>query len=143
MPAGAEWQGIYQGPYHSYLRIVVHGSEAEGTWRAPGNRSGEFSGVITGNVLRLEWSEQAEQQQAWSGRGYFVYQKSAKGVDEISGQWGLDGREEGNQWWAVKRTDLPLDAGAEVLVENGARGDSDADEPATTCVTCDDEFNSN
>lgn len=142
-----DWEGIYQGPYHIFLRIDAHGSRAQGTWRAAGNRTGEFSGDLEGNLLRYTWTERRSPEESWSGRGYFVYTVPAGGGSpEISGEWGLGVRDFGNQWFAVKRTDLAESANEAALVDR-ARGEdmeepSLGDERGDICATCNDEFTS-
>jgi len=74
MPQGGEWQGVYQGPYHIYLRITRVGDHAQGTWRAMGGREGALWGDVDGNVMNFSWSEHDMQSKGtWSGRVYFVY----------------------------------------------------------------------
>jgi hypothetical protein len=142
-----DWQGVYQGPYHTFLRIQARGTHAQGTWVAAGNRTGEFSGELDGNVLRYTWTERRSPEESWSGRGYFVYTLPADGGSpEISGEWGLGARDFGNQAFAVKRTDLAANASGASLVDR-ARGGDDMDsapgeDGGDICVTCDDEFTS-
>jgi hypothetical protein len=141
-----DWQGIYQGPYHTFLRIQARGSHAQGTWVAAGNRTGEFSGELDGNVLRYTWTERRSPEESWSGRGYFVYTIPAGGGSpEISGEWGLGARDFGNHAFAVKRTDLPPTATGAGLVDRTRSGDDTdptADERDDMCATCNDEFTS-
>jgi len=119
-PPASAWQGIYQGPYHIYLRLVTEGSRASGTWQAMGERSGEFSGEISGDVLNFDWSERFRDG-TWSGRGYFVYGPSRiQGKDEIRGEWGLGIRNSGGSWWAIKRSDLGLDTQESALMDGGS-----------------------
>ena len=112
MPPGAEWQGVYQGPYHIYLRITRAGDHAQGTWRSMGGREGELWGDLDGNVMKFTFAEHDVQNNgAWFGRGYFVYSVKEPGsVPEIRGEWGLGTSEANRQWYAVKRPDVPLDA---------------------------------
>jgi len=142
-----DWEGIYQGPYHIFLRIDAHGSHAQGTWRAAGNRTGEFSGELEGNLLRYTWTERRSPEESWSGRGYFVYTVPARGGSpEISGEWGLGVRDFGNPWFAVKRTDLGDTANEATLVDSARGGDdmepSPAEDRGDICATCNDEFTS-
>lgn len=142
-----DWQGIYQGPYHTFLRIEARGTRAHGTWLAAGNRQGEFSGHLDGNVLRFNWTERRSPEESWSGRGYFVYTLPPNGGSpELTGQWGLGTRDSGNQWFAVKRTDLPANATGASLVDRTRAGDdaeaASGDDVADMCATCGDEFTS-
>jgi hypothetical protein len=132
-PPAAAWEGIYQGPYHIYLRLVTNGTRASGSWQAMGERTGEFSGEITGDVLNFHWTERFRDD-TWSGRGYFVYGPSrTPGKHEIRGQWGLGNRNTGGSWWAIKRSDLPLDTHPTALMDAGAdeSGDQKSGTPAT------------
>jgi hypothetical protein len=143
-PTAKDWQGVYQGPYHIFLRIETDGERAGGTWRAPGNRIGAFEGVLDGNVLRYTWTESAGPESSWSGRGYFVY-RATGGTPELEGEWGIGSLDYGNPTFAVKRTDLRATASGVGLVDQGARPDdmeaSDEDR-GEVCATCGDEFTS-
>ena len=59
MPAGGHFRGVYQGPYHIALNIWEQGNQASGTWRAVGDREGQFWGTIFGNLLVINWTEKA------------------------------------------------------------------------------------
>lgn len=117
----ARWDGIYQGPYHIYLRIQTHGDQAVGTWRALGERNGELKGKIKGDTLFFAWTEEASDG-TWSGRGSFVYAaaKSKDGRAELLGRYGLGARSTGGNWYAFKRTDLPMDTKVSSLLDAGA-----------------------
>ena len=131
-PPPAAWEGIYQGPYHIYLKLVTEGSHASGTWQAMGERSGEFSGEISGDMLNFEWSERFRDD-TWSGRGYFVYGPNrARGKDEIRGQWGIGIRNTGGSWWAIKRSDLALNTQVSALMDGGAE-EANADKGCLGC----------
>lgn len=110
MPAGATWAGLYQGPYHIILNIWTQGSHAEGNWRAVGDREGAFTGTVNGNLLTFDWTERAmDNQETWSGSGYFVYTGERPGRPaEIYGEWGMGSSGKVNNWWAKKRSDQPL-----------------------------------
>ncbi len=110
MPPGATWRGLYQGPYHIILNIWTKGDHAEGNWRALGDREGEFTGSVNGNLLVLDWTERAlDNQETWSGSGYFVYSPAQAGKSaEIFGEWGMGSSGQVNDWWAKKRSDEPL-----------------------------------
>lgn len=133
MPAGATWGGVYQGPYHIMLNVWTRGAQASGNWRAVGDREGEFSGTVSGNLLVLDWSEHAVgNAETWSGRGYFVYRAGQPGKPpQIYGEWGMGTAEHTNSWWAVKRSDqaakdsseqIDKDADQQYLDESGCEG---------------------
>src|SRR5688572_6754038 len=68
MPPHAQWQGVYQGPYHIQLEIETRGNQATGSWRAIGGREGQFSGTVSGNLLVLDYTENGvASSEAWSG----------------------------------------------------------------------------
>jgi hypothetical protein len=140
MPLGSTWQGVYQGPYHIYLRILTDGSRATGNWRAVGERNGEFTGEISGNVLNLTWTERGSDSSSWSGRGYFVYDAAeSDGADEIHGEWGIGHMATGNSWWALRRADVSSSSLASSLVDRDSGGDDDkADAPECT-IGCDED----
>lgn len=144
MPDGRQWQGVYQGPYHIYLRILTRGTHASGNWQAIGGRNGEFTGKVSGNLLSLSWAESGSEAGSWSGRGYFVYEAAAhKGPDEIHGEWGLGSSSTGNSWWALRRADVRANTSQAALVDHDT-ADDEGGEPqsgeAQGCgVTCDDD----
>jgi hypothetical protein len=115
----ARWDGIYQGPYHIYLRIQTYGDRAVGTWRALGERNGELKGEIEGDTLVFDWTEHASDG-TWSGRGSFVFAAKHDGRTELRGRYGLGTRSTGGNWYAFKRPDLPLDTKASSLLDGGA-----------------------
>jgi hypothetical protein len=109
MPAGARWRGVYQGPYHIMLNVWTHGGQANGNWRAVGDRQGEFSGVVRGNLLLIDWTEHGlDTPDTAQGHGYFVYHQRSGQPDEIYGEWGLGRAGRASSWWAVKRAADPL-----------------------------------
>lgn len=130
----AQWDGIYQGPYHIYLRIETKGDHAVGTWRALGERNGELQGRISGDTLTFDWTEHASDG-SWSGRGSFTYEK-LNGRTELHGRFGLGARSTGGQWYAFKRPDLPLDTKVSVLLDGGS--DDAPDQRANCTGGCDD-----
>jgi hypothetical protein len=109
MPINSRWEGLYQGPYHVSLNIRTQGNRATGTWRAIGDRQGEFHGTISGNLLVLDFTERTRKGDMAAGRGYFVYRvdKAAR-AHEIYGEWGIGVRGARSSWWAVKRSDKAL-----------------------------------
>jgi len=128
MPTGADWQGVYQGPYHIYLRLTRAGDHVSGTWRAMGGRSGELWGDLSGNVMKFTWSEQdLKSKGTWSGRGYFVYRLKDNAVPEIRGEWGLGARQSDGSWYAVKRPEVPLEE-AEQKLADAESGPGSADD---------------
>jgi hypothetical protein len=119
MPQGAEWQGVYQGPYHIYLSITRTGDHAQGTWRAMGGRSGALWGDLSGNVMKFRWSEHDLQNNgSWSGHGYFVYRVKEDQTPEIRGEWGLGMSDSDGLWIAVKRPEVPVAAAEQRLADN-------------------------
>jgi hypothetical protein len=123
MPAGQHWRGLYQGPYHIMLNVWTQGNRAQGNWRAVGDRQGAFAGTLNGNLLVFDWTERAlDNQETWSGRGYFVYSAGKPGRPaEIFGAWGMGKSGASNNWWAKKRAEEPLgDASGQI--------DNDADQ---------------
>jgi hypothetical protein len=134
-PTSANWDGIYQGPYHLYLRIQTDGNRAVGTWRALGERNGELRGEIQGDTLVFDWTESASDG-TWSGRGSFVYAAAAAdGRAALRGRYGLGGRSTGGSWYALKRTDLPMDTKVTSLLDGGA---DEPDQRANCTGGCDE-----
>jgi hypothetical protein len=136
MPNGADWQGVYQGPYHIYLRITRAGDHAQGTWRAMGGREGELCGDLDGNLMRFTFAEHdVKSKSSWSGRGYFVYNVREPGkVPEIRGQWGLGVGEPDGSWYAVKRPDVALDEAEKKLSDIDSTGPVEDNTGSTGCM---------
>jgi hypothetical protein len=136
MPEGSEWQGVYQGPYHIYLRITRVGDHAQGTWRAMGGREGALWGDLDGNVMNFTWSEHDVQSKGtWSGRGYFVYlAKTAGTAPEIRGRWGLGMSDSSGSWVAVKRPEVTLDAAEKQLADTDSTGPGEDNAAGTVCM---------
>jgi hypothetical protein len=133
-PVAAQWDGIYQGPYHIYLRIETKGDRAVGTWRALGARDGEVNGNITGDTHTVDLTEHPSDG-SWSGRGAFVYGK-ANGRTELHGRFGLGARSTGGNWYALKRPDLPMDTKVSTLLDAGS--DDTSDQRANCTDGCDE-----
>lgn len=136
MPEGSEWQGVYQGPYHIYLRITRVGDHAQGTWRAMGGREGALWGDLDGNVMNFTWSEHDMQSKGtWSGRGYFVYLAKADGTaPEIRGRWGLGMSDSSGSWIAVKRPEVTLDSAEKTLADTDSTGPSEDNAAGSVCM---------
>lgn len=140
MPAGATWQGVYQGPYHIALNIWTRDNRAVGNWRAIGDREGEFSGTAFGNLLVLDWTERATgKNERWSGRGYFVFSAGKDGAPaQIYGEWGMGRGGRTDPWWAVKRGDQPVGDGGARLVDKADADQVDRDDgPGCEAGNCD------
>lgn len=110
MPDGAAWKGVYYSQVYGYLHIMEEGSNAVGRWRtAAGDKWGELTGTIEGDVLRYEWTEHTigmvGPNATSSGRGYFKYSRPSGEFtnDEIKGEWGSGEDEVGGTWSAVKQ----------------------------------------
>jgi hypothetical protein len=112
MPEGGDWSGVYYSPFYGYLHLVKEGDSATGAWRtAAGEKWGEVSGKINGNVLRFEWTEHTigmvGPTATRSGKGYFRYTvpKQAE-AHEIVGEIGQGADEVGEPWKAVKQMNM-------------------------------------
>jgi hypothetical protein len=138
-----QWEGVYQGPYHSYLTIQRKGDEASGTWKSIAGRNGEFTGTIAKHRLELAWKEHDQAGNSWTGRGYFLYRgPAADRPPEIYGEWGLGRDRRGDAWWAVKRVDSvapangnPTNAADATREEGRQRSDGSDDR---LCPGCDE-----
>ncbi|HEX6276245.1 MAG TPA: hypothetical protein VFZ53_24560 [Polyangiaceae bacterium] len=136
MPQGAEWQGVYQGPYHIYLRITRTGDHAQGSWRAMGGREGKLWGDLDGNVMKFTFAEHDQKSKSsWSGRGYFVYSVKKPGdVPEIRGEWGLGMSDPNASWYAVKKPDVALDDAEKKLADTDSTGPGEDNTGGTGCM---------
>jgi hypothetical protein len=140
MPPNAHWRGVYQGPYHIALNIWTDGNRAVGNWRALGEREGEFSGTVFGNLLILNFSEHgATNAERYSGRGYFVYAAGKPGEPhQIYGEWGIGQTGRTSPWWALKRGSEPL--GKSALLDKTAGDPNQGDAPDCEMGNCDEDF---
>lgn len=143
MPAGGQWRGSYQGPYHIALNIWTEGTKAVGNWRAVGEREGEFAGTVFGNMLILNFSEHgAKNAERYSGRGYFVYSVPEAGKPhQIYGEWGVGKTGATSPWWAIKRADDPIGKHAPGLVDRDADDQYQDDTPGCEGGNCDSTDN--
>jgi len=112
MPVGGDWSGVYYSPFYGYLHMVKEGENLTGAWRtAAGEKWGEISGKINGNVLRFEWTEHTigmvGPTATRSGKGYFRYTVPKEGeAHEIVGEIGEGPNEVGDPWKAVKQMNM-------------------------------------
>jgi hypothetical protein len=110
MPEGGDWMGVYYSQLHGYLHIQKEGDNAVGRWRiTSGEKFGEMSGEVTGDVFRYEWTERTigmvGPQASLTGKGYFRYTIPKDGeAHEIVGERGQKQDETGDPWKAVKQT---------------------------------------
>ncbi len=116
MPEGGDWTGVYFDPLYGYLHLTKEGTAISGAWRTEdGSAWGEMNGTVTGDLFKFEWSENkiglVGPSAKSNGRGYFKYVvPEGENVNhEIVGEWGLDDREVGNEWKAVKQRNMAPD----------------------------------
>jgi hypothetical protein len=137
---GEQWDGVYQGPYHSYLAIQSKGEEVSGTWKSIAGRTGEFTGTIKKHRLELAWREHDQAGNSWTGRGYFLYRgPTAERPPQIYGEFGLGQARRGDAWWAVKRVDRGNGKGmspADATSEEGKQQSDGTDD--RLCPGCDE-----
>jgi len=113
MPEGAEWKGVYYSSVYGDLHLKEDGGTLVGKWRTvSGDANGEMTGKTEGNLYRYEWTERKigliGPAATRSGKGYFKYtrkpaQEGIQDSDELVGQWGLNEKDSGNEWKAVKQ----------------------------------------
>jgi hypothetical protein len=139
MPAGANWRGVYQGPYHIALNVWTQGNRASGNWRAVGDREGQFFGTVFGNLLVLNWTERAVgNAETWSGRGYFVYSVEEAGKPhQIYGEWSMGRNGRSSPWWAVKRAEDPQGKQVQPIIDSDADEQYRDDGPGCEMGNCD------
>lgn len=115
LPVGGDWTGVYFSKTYGYLHLVKEGDTISGKWRvAAGDKWGEMSGKVTGNLFKYEWKEHTigmvGASAASYGRGYFQYLvPNADEAHEIKGEWGLKTDETGRTWEAVKQKNMRSD----------------------------------
>jgi hypothetical protein len=116
MPSEGDWRGVYYDTVYGYLHLTTSGNSASGTWRtAAGDKWGEMSGTVDGDLFTYEWTEHrigiVGPAASSSGKGYFKYVvPEGDNVDhEIHGEWGMDQNEAGYRWVAVKQRNMKPD----------------------------------
>ena len=116
MPEGGEWTGVYYSPTYGNLHLIKEGASVSGKWRnTAGDKWGQMSGDVTGNMLKFEWKETriglVGPSATSAGRGYFQYVRPAgENVnDELHGEWGLGMQFTGTPWNAVKQRNAKPD----------------------------------
>ncbi|MEZ4219843.1 MAG: hypothetical protein R3B13_02870 [Polyangiaceae bacterium] len=115
MPVGGEWTGVYFSKTYGYLHLMKEGDTISGKWRVTaGDKWGEMSGKVTGDLFKYEWKEHligmVGASSASHGRGYFKYSVPKEGeAHEIKGEWGLNTDETGQTWEAVKQQNMRSD----------------------------------
>jgi hypothetical protein len=116
MPEGASWNGVYFNPLFGNLHLVETGGSIAGKWkRTDGSAWGELNGPVQGNVFHFEWTEHKVgligPSSTSKGKGYFVYKRPAgENVDDtLSGEWGLNDSETGNEWDGIKQRHVTAD----------------------------------
>ncbi|MBX3128106.1 MAG: hypothetical protein KF718_15385 [Polyangiaceae bacterium] len=115
MPSGGDWTGVYFSKTYGYLHLVLEGDTLSGRWRnAAGDKWGEMSGKVVGDLFRYEWKEHTigmvGPSSTSKGKGYFKYKvPNPDESHEIHGEWGLNSDEVGHTWQAVKQTNMRAD----------------------------------
>jgi hypothetical protein len=110
MPEAGEWTGVYYNPVFGHLHLVKEGNTISGKWRTTaGDKWGELSGEVVGDLLRYQWQEHVigavGASAGTGGHGYFRYvvPKGTNVDHEIHGEWGLNAEEAGQKWDAIKQ----------------------------------------
>jgi len=116
MPEGGNWTGVYFSSTYGYLHLVGESGAVSGKWRnAAGDKWGQMSGEVNGNLFKFEWHETkiglVGPSATTNGRGYFVYSrpKGENVNDEIHGEWGLGDQFTGVTWDATKQRNMTPD----------------------------------
>ncbi len=129
MPEGATWTGVYYSQTYGNLHLIEEGGSVSGKWRTTnGDAWGELAGEAEGDLLRYEWIEHkigmVGPSASSKGKGYFKYMPSENGVDpdQIKGEWGLNEKEAGNTWDAVKQRNVQPDPSSVAPDELERRG---------------------
>lgn len=112
MPEGGDWSGVYYSPFYGYLHLIKEGETVNGAWRtASGEKWGEMSGPIEGDVFKFEWTEHTiglvGPNSTKSGKGYFRYTIPKRGeAHEIVGERGYGSDSAGEPWKGVKQMNM-------------------------------------
>jgi hypothetical protein len=154
MPAGGNFDGVFQSPAYGRMEFTVDGNRAVGLYEGERNY-GRIEGTIQGDVMLLHWTQWTADMQGkvreTRGRGFFRYtieidagSTVTREVHRLNGEWGYGEDETGNVWNAVKlsvraKKQLkpfdPKSVGSGMDEEYGASGfDESADAPGETEV---------
>jgi hypothetical protein len=112
MPAGGNFDGVFQSPAYGRMEFTVNGANAVGLYEGE-RHFGRIEGEINGNVMFFHWTQWKEDLQGKvrksTGRGYFKYRidqeggaTSTRDVHRLRGEWGYGEADVGNPWGAVK-----------------------------------------
>jgi len=135
MPEGAEWTGVYYNPVYGNLHLIKEGGTASGKWRTvEGDKWGEMSGNVTGNLFLFEWKQttigMVGPSATTTGRGFFQYVRPPGDNvnDEIRGQWGLGTDRTGVPWNGIKQRNAKPDPNSVMPDETQKSQNSNWDE---------------
>ena len=112
MPAGGNWDGVFQSPAYGRMEFTVAGDHVTGLYEGE-RHFGKIEGTINGDVLNFKWTQWNQdlqgKQRSKNGNGYFRYiieqeqgNRSSHEVQKIVGEWGYGEDNGGNVWNAVK-----------------------------------------
>ena len=112
MPAGGDWDGVYQSPAYGRMEFTVDGNQVTGLYEGE-RHFGRIDGTFEGDLLTFKWtqwkSDLQGKQRETTGHGYFKYvlqveqaTTKTREVHRLEGEWGFGESMVGNPWSAVK-----------------------------------------
>ena len=115
MPAGGNWDGVFQSPAYGRMEFTVAGDHVTGLYEGE-RHFGKIEGTINGDVLNFKWTQWNQdlqgKQRSKTGNGYFRYTieqeqgtRSSHEVQKIVGEWGYGEDNGGNAWDGVSRNE--------------------------------------
>jgi len=113
MPAGGDWDGVFQSPAYGRMEFTVKGNEVSGLYEGE-RHYGRIHGKLDGNILFFRWTQWKEDLQGklreTTGSGYFKYRidveqasTRTREIHRIAGSWGYgDSDADGGPWEAIR-----------------------------------------
>lgn len=106
MPDEGSFTGVWYSPQYGTMNILQTGRDVIGEYDNEQGIEGTFEGRADGDLLRFQWTQERDlvigHPVVTRGRGYFRYSIDDNGDHRIDGEWGLDQRNAGHPWTAVR-----------------------------------------
>jgi hypothetical protein len=116
MPDGGTFSGLWYSPQFEHMYLVQSGDSVRGVYAY--REGGQLEGTLNGNLLKFEWTDPGNRQnarRAMKGHGYFQLIKDGDKV-RIVGQWGHEDKYTGAGPWEAEFV-RPIENGDPMTIE--------------------------